>query len=1180
MDGSAATGNNQDVLAIGLLNAYNRSTACLSAIQNVSSKSSNWVLGLNEPNLRDLSEVIVGLKKRIFQSGSKGRALIIADPRDWKLLWAPAEAELVAIKGRIGTHNLIITCIYLSPTRNTRELEQERKIVMAYHEMVRNNLDHQHILIGDINAEHWLWGANCSDKKGDMIYNSVHHLGFESAIKRNKDNWTRKDKNSGRERWIDICLVNHKLGKLITSSDTVDVPESDHRQLCFTISTNTKERKVTNWNKVKEEMKKADFSFLKQEINSLKDSERIFILFESKLRMIAQAGRERRVSKKNSVSTELLSSKRVLSRRIRRMNKRISKADDASKVILLKYRETLQKELGKCKNQMKKNVKRAKRCISQKKNLSRWTIINGIMGKKFLKEMRGNLENIPCEKTIEMSLDEASADYKDEMILFEEDKKPSINYPLNLTDKDKKKIIQDIASKTCQFDEDLSCRLLAIAIEHHKNSIFTLIENSLSKGFIPAFIKKAKTSFIPKACGKKLRPLSILHPIYRLIDATMLILLTRFIDYKRFTTQFGFIPNCGIIDYHIELKRYYNKVQQTRNPYMLVSIDLSNAFEEINYQAIMQGLNEFKVPQEVKILILRLLTDRQSCVIHEGAKKWKTHKHGTPQGGFCSPLLFIIGLKLIDVFNNKDFKILCYADDMIIIIKGDMIYKWTRASKKLQNLITALERMNLKINIQKTQTILFWHCGLKKNNIQTSITNLEINGEWIKVKPKIKVVGIEFQTKVIEDENKNECIRTIECVDSLTTEMTTLLCKLYPFAKRLQTLKINDCHLLLSSLINGKTNFYGVIYRIWHKWPEFKKICDETSTIIGNIMVMAWDLRRQSNRQILADFFTRCPLHVSIHKICVDYMMRIDRTKNPREMVKLDYPDYESCKIKIIKQHPTMYNPCPNDDIKYLGKRSTRDLKVISISRKREDISQWIEWTIWQDGKPTISSITRYWTTNDSYLDIAIEHVYDCLVSNLNILIGESLAMEIDLGLQKRIMKPIKMHGLYPLIQANFKTVYFIKRVKRELVLPRNKEHKFTLSENTIQFWKFMKAKEFDLKAKESKTITAKMLYENQMKAIQWEQLRRTDLFSLIFLLGGYHYIVSEPTCSTCQKPLNAEGLILGICEHYPPLQYGKRTITHDNAHLFFGHLSKIRKISHMVRTRLKEMSDLQPNNE
>ena len=140
-------------------------------------------------------------------------------------------------------------------------------------------------------------------------------------------------------------------------------------------------------------------------------------------------------------------------------------------------------------------------------------------------------------------------------------------------------------------------------------------------------------------------------------------------------------------------------------PALVIFIDLEKAFELANPQAILSCLVEKSVQGRLLAWTKNSLTNRQARVKFQGhISEFKDLQNGTPQGGILSPFLFnILMEKLIETPLPQRARAYCYADDIVLIIKGKNATPI--AQKALNNLSNKAEHLGLKINANKTKAL-------------------------------------------------------------------------------------------------------------------------------------------------------------------------------------------------------------------------------------------------------------------------------------------------------------------------------------------------------------------------------------------------------------------------------------------------------------------------------------------
>ena len=138
----------------------------------------------------------------------------------------------------------------------------------------------------------------------------------------------------------------------------------------------------------------------------------------------------------------------------------------------------------------------------------------------------------------------------------------------------------------------------------------------------------------------------------------------------------------------------------------VIDADLSKYFDTIPHAKLLKTVAERIVDSEVlhllqmwlKVPVIKVENGRET---HVGGGKKSTL--GTPQGGVISPLLANIYLNILDriwdrhqLATKYGAKIIRYADDLVILCRGDT----TQPYAILQRI---LERLDLQLNREKTQ---------------------------------------------------------------------------------------------------------------------------------------------------------------------------------------------------------------------------------------------------------------------------------------------------------------------------------------------------------------------------------------------------------------------------------------------------------------------------------------------
>lgn len=622
-----------DNLRIGFLNTFNRPSALESALSFMTIKD-NWILGVNEINTRSLGENLLEEAEGIFTSKHTGRAVIMCSEDEWIEIWSPTHYDVISIRRHTVQRDIIITCLYLSPSLEKKTTE---KIVEAIHDMIRQHRSSQHILMGDVNCRSSLWGSPKEDVFGTKLANSLLHLEFGNPFLGLKDSWTHAPmgKFSESKSWIDLILVNNKLDRLTRNAKVVNIPESDHRMLMFDLRMTSISKSKTNKKTLTKELVKLDLSYLNRDIIESSIAEDGCMRLELGMKKSFEIASIQRTFKKNQLNPKVVRARRAIQRKLRRVKRKLSNMEE----------DPLREEIHRAKKDLEHEARiESKRLSIQKKKIKkkriehmikkngRWWIIKKIIGTHFVRSCKNDCVYKHEEVILNEQFERLASEFTDEPIWNEKNVETHKGWNVKLTEPEIRRILKGIGKKPCNYDRGLSCTILSELLKYQGNIILGFVENCINRFLIPVNIKKAKVKLIPKSEPGKFRPLSILHPIFRLFEITAHTILKRFIDFSKLKRQLGFKQATGIADLHQELKIAIekHKANHPNLPLLMVCLDLSTAFDKISKAAILEGERKIGLPLEALKLTAAILNDRQSYILVNGTRRWMTHRCGTP----------------------------------------------------------------------------------------------------------------------------------------------------------------------------------------------------------------------------------------------------------------------------------------------------------------------------------------------------------------------------------------------------------------------------------------------------------------------------------------------------------------------------------------------------------------------
>ena len=138
-----------------------------------------------------------------------------------------------------------------------------------------------------------------------------------------------------------------------------------------------------------------------------------------------------------------------------------------------------------------------------------------------------------------------------------------------------------------------------------------------------------------------------------------------------------------------------------------VLIDLSKAFDSIDYDMLLTELEAYGVRGIEKSWFVNYLSGRRQRVVVNGAmSNWSKMVKGVPQGSILGPLLFMI-------FTNdmppavKHCSVNLYADDTTIYCSADDPLRVSHMLEvDLESVLQWIERNHLLMNVAKTQMMV------------------------------------------------------------------------------------------------------------------------------------------------------------------------------------------------------------------------------------------------------------------------------------------------------------------------------------------------------------------------------------------------------------------------------------------------------------------------------------------
>lgn len=272
-----------------------------------------------------------------------------------------------------------------------------------------------------------------------------------------------------------------------------------------------------------------------------------------------------------------------------------------------------------------------------------------------------------------------------------------------------------------------------------------IFNSVIRRGYFPTKWKNAEIIFLlkpgkPNEKPESYRPISLLNTLSRIMEK----LISKRLDH--YVTEYNILPNTqfGFRNAHNteqQLNRICTDVINGFKEKKITAmqlIDIEKAYDRVWIKGLIHKLIEYKIPNNLIILINSYLESRKFRVKMENTKgEYEGMSNGLPQGSALSPKLF--NLYIADMPEWPNTKLATFADDTAIYARSDIAII---ANRKLNMYNRCLEdyyrKWKIKVNNDKIKSIIFSK-NPSKNNIP--IRN-QFNSVDIELSDTIKYLGI------------------------------------------------------------------------------------------------------------------------------------------------------------------------------------------------------------------------------------------------------------------------------------------------------------------------------------------------------------------------------------------------------------------------------------------------------
>lgn len=697
-------------------------------------------------------------------ASKNGVALAIDKNTPHKQIQLKTNLQAIACK-TLGKNKMTYVSIYIPPRKITPV-----KLKAELTKLIKQ-LPKPFMLLGDFNSHSTDWGSFKTDRWGMAVQHVINKQGLCLL---NDGNSTRVSKNYTCMSVVDLTITSNNNKSIKWTVDT-DCRGSDHLPIIITEKKQNKMDEVKpRWDHLKANWEE----FQKQVNENIKQRATTSIeMLTEEIHKAAIASIPRKNIKRqkrvpwwnNKVAKAVRQRSIALTRFINHTKLDLKKRNLAKNLRIAKHKAT--RVIRKAKKKSWEDfIKSLDKDESDSKTL--WNKIHALSGKNRKQNIILNdgsritedsleIANKLAEYYHEQSATDQYSRYFKKIKRDKERKKLDLsytsdkNYNKEFTMEELNNALKNSSGKATGNDEISYEMLRHLPIE----AKITLLEeyNKIWKqGSIPLSWKVGIVVPIPKDNNnphdtKNYRPITLLSCVGKVLERMVNTRLITELEEKRVLNpnQFAFRPGKSTDEYFTVLEGIITPAIQQGKHVEVALLDISKAYDRAWRRPIIEQLQKWNIDGNMIRYIEDFLTDRKFQVeVNNQKSDIKIQENGIPQGAVLSVTLFLIAMNSITKTyrkSNKNVQILVYADDILIIVIGEIKHKIrTQLQKKVTRVYKWARNRGFTIAPHKSKILHI--CNKYKHS--KNIPDIMIEGQIIPQVSYAKLLGVTIDRRL------------------------------------------------------------------------------------------------------------------------------------------------------------------------------------------------------------------------------------------------------------------------------------------------------------------------------------------------------------------------------------------------------------------------------------------------